>query len=103
MKPNELRTVVYDAQLRLEAYRFAGIVQPFPNHFHEHYVLGLVEEGQRTLHELVLRGDAGFQKEEFLLCLFSALLERCGLPSAHSAPTLPTRAILPKHSAASSA
>ena len=33
----------------LEAYRFAGIVQPFPNHFHAHYVLGLVEHGQRTL------------------------------------------------------
>ena len=41
MKSNELRTVVYDAQLHLEAYHFAGIVQPFPNHFHEHYVLGL--------------------------------------------------------------
>ena len=49
MTPNELRTVVYDAQLHLEAYRFAGIVQPFPNHFHAHYVLGLVEHGQRTL------------------------------------------------------
>lgn len=49
MNPNELRTVVYDAQLHLEAYRFAGIVQPFPNHFHAHYVLGLVEHGQRTL------------------------------------------------------
>lgn len=49
MNPNELRTVVYDAKLHLEAYRFIGIVQPFPNHFHEHYVLGLVEQGQRTL------------------------------------------------------
>lgn len=49
MKPNELRTVVYNKQLHLEAYRFVGIVQPFPNHFHEHYVLGLVEHGQRTL------------------------------------------------------
>ena len=49
MKPNELRTVAYDKQLQLEAYRFAGIVQPFPNHFHEHYVLCLVEQGQRTL------------------------------------------------------
>lgn len=28
MRPNELRTVAYDKQLQLEAYRFAGIVQP---------------------------------------------------------------------------
>ncbi len=34
----ELRTVVYDDELRIEAYRFEGIVQPFPNHFHEYYV-----------------------------------------------------------------
>lgn len=45
----ELKTVVYDEQLRLEAYHFQGIAQPFPNHFHEHYVLGLVEEGERCL------------------------------------------------------
>lgn len=31
----EIRTVVYDDELRMEAYRFEGIVQPFPNHFHE--------------------------------------------------------------------
>lgn len=49
VKPTKLRTVVYDQQLCLEAYRFAGIVQPFPNHSHEHYVLGLVETGWRTL------------------------------------------------------
>ena len=45
----ELRTVVYDEELRLEAYRFEGIMQPFPNHFHEHYVIGFVEGGQRAL------------------------------------------------------
>ena len=44
-----LRTAVYDPELNLEAYRFAGIVQPFPNHFHEHYVIGFVEQGERTL------------------------------------------------------
>lgn len=167
MKSHELRTVVYDAQLHLEAYRFAGIVQPFPNHFHEHYVLGLVEAGPRTLccknreyalqpgdillfnpgdshgctqsnggtfayrafnipqdtmlalakeitgsralpcfaqtvlrddamvrclrslHELVLQRSSDFQKEELLFYLFSALLERCGPPSAHSTPACP--------------
>ena len=45
----EIRTVVYDDELHIEAYRFEGIVQPFPNHFHEHYVIGFVEEGQRVL------------------------------------------------------
>ena len=29
----ETRTVVYDDELRIEAYRFEGIVQPFPSHF----------------------------------------------------------------------
>ena len=45
----ETRTVVYDDELRLEAYRFEGIVQPFPNHFHEYYVIGFVESGERCL------------------------------------------------------
>ena len=45
----EIKTVVYDEELRLEAYRFEGTRQPFPNHFHEHYVIGFVEEGQRVL------------------------------------------------------
>ena len=45
----ETRTVVYDDGLRLEAYHFEGIVQPFPNHFHEHYVIGFVEDGTRRL------------------------------------------------------
>ena len=45
----EARTVVYDESLQIEAYRFEGIVQPFPNHFHEHYVIGFVENGERRL------------------------------------------------------
>lgn len=45
----EKRTVVYDDELRIEAYRFEGIVQPFPNHFHEYYVIGFVEDGERCL------------------------------------------------------
>ena len=46
---DEHRSAVYDEELHLEAYRFEGIVQPFPVHFHEHYVLGLVERGERRL------------------------------------------------------
>lgn len=45
----ETRTVVYDGGLRIDAYRFEGIVQPFPNHFHEYYVIGLIESGERVL------------------------------------------------------
>ena len=45
----ETRTAVYDGTLHIEAYRFQDIARPFPNHFHEHYVIGLVEDGQRTL------------------------------------------------------
>lgn len=45
----ETRTIVYDDELRIEAYRFEGIVQPFPNHFHEYYVIGFIEDGQRVL------------------------------------------------------
>jgi AraC-like DNA-binding protein len=41
--------MVYDEDLRIEAYRFTGIAQPFPNHFHDYYVLGLVERGTRRL------------------------------------------------------
>lgn len=45
----EVRTACYDEELQIEAYRFEGIVQPFPNHFHEHYVIGFVENGERRL------------------------------------------------------
>ena len=45
----ENRTEVYDDDLRGEAYRLEGSRQPFPNHFHEHYVIGFVEDGQRVL------------------------------------------------------
>lgn len=46
---NGIKTVVYDEELRIEAYRFEGIMQPFPNHFHEYYVIGFVESGKRCL------------------------------------------------------
>ena len=45
----EVRTAVYDRKLKVEAYRFEGMVRPFPPHFHEHYVIGCVESGRRTL------------------------------------------------------
>ena len=39
----------YDEALKIEACRFVGLAQPFPSHFHEYYVLGLVEQGIRRL------------------------------------------------------
>lgn len=45
----ETRTAVFDDELHIEAYRFEGIMQPFPNHFHDYYVVGLVEGGMRRL------------------------------------------------------
>ena len=45
----QTRTADYDDELRIEAYRFEGIVQPFPNHFHEYYVIGFIEDGHRVL------------------------------------------------------
>lgn len=44
-----LKEIVYDNDLQLEAYQFNGIVQIFPTHFHEYYVIGLIEEGERQL------------------------------------------------------
>lgn len=45
----EIRTVVHDEDLQIEAYRFEGFVRPFPSHFHTYYVIGYIESGQRTL------------------------------------------------------
>lgn len=45
----EIRTVCYDDELKIEAYHFQGVVRPFPNHFHEYYVIGFVEKGRRYM------------------------------------------------------
>lgn len=45
----ENRTIYYDNDLKVEAYHFKGIMQKFPNHFHEYYVIGFIESGQRQL------------------------------------------------------
>ena len=48
-KKSEKRTAVYDSDLMVEAYQFQGVMQAFPNHFHEHYVIGFIERGRRNL------------------------------------------------------
>lgn len=45
----EERKIFYDADLDIEAYSLCGIVQRFPKHFHDYYVIGLVEKGSRHL------------------------------------------------------
>lgn len=45
----EERTVRFDSDLGVEAYCFKGIMLKFPNHFHEYYVIGFIESGQRHL------------------------------------------------------
>lgn len=45
----EKRTVIFDSDLSVETYRFEGLKQKFPNHFHEFYVLGFIEKGRRFL------------------------------------------------------
>lgn len=46
---NEIRTVCFDTELNIEAYNFKGVMQKFPNHFHDYYVIGFVERGKRNL------------------------------------------------------
>lgn len=45
----EVRTVCFDEKLRIEAVKFEGVSQPFPNHFHNYYVIGLVLRGTREM------------------------------------------------------
>ncbi len=45
----EIRTVCYDGDLKIEAYRFQGVMLRFPNHFHDYYVIGFTENGRRSL------------------------------------------------------
>lgn len=45
----EQRHVYYDHDLGIEAYQLRGIVQKFPNHFHDFYVIGFIEGGKRHL------------------------------------------------------
>lgn len=45
----EVRTFCFDEELKIEAYRFEEILQPFPNHFHDHYVVGFIREGRRKM------------------------------------------------------
>ncbi len=43
------QTACYDYKLGLEAFRFKGMKQEFPNHSHDHYVIGFVEKSRRIM------------------------------------------------------
>ncbi len=45
----EQRHVYYDHDIGVEAYQLSGVVQKFPNHFHDFYVIGFIEGGRRHL------------------------------------------------------
>lgn len=45
----EQRTGHYDHELKIEAQHFNGIMQNFPNHFHDYYVIGFLKSGKRLL------------------------------------------------------
>lgn len=45
----ELKTLPCAGAPPLEAYRFQDLDRPFPDHFHDYYVIGLVERGGRCL------------------------------------------------------
>ena len=49
LQEQEQTHVYYDRDLDIEAYNLSGIVQKFPNHFHEYYVIGFIEGGKRHL------------------------------------------------------
>lgn len=49
IQEQEQRHAYYDRDLEIEAYHLSGIVQKFPNHFHEYYVIGFIEGGRRHL------------------------------------------------------
>lgn len=49
MRTLEERTVHFDQDLQIEAYRFHAIIKKFPKHFHPYYVIGFIEGGQRRM------------------------------------------------------
>lgn len=45
----ETRTIHYDAELAIEAYWLQNVLEPFPDHFHDYYLIGFIEKGAREL------------------------------------------------------
>ena len=45
----ETRIIHYDAELAIEAYWLQNVLEPFPDHFHDYYLIGFIEKGAREL------------------------------------------------------
>ena len=45
----EAKKIKYDNILQIEAYCFHGAAQAFPNHFHDYYAIGYIQNGKRRL------------------------------------------------------
>ena len=83
----EERRVYYDGDLEIEAYRLSGIVQKFPNHFHDCYVIGLMIGGGR---HLWCRG-AEYDLSAGDIVLFNPRDNHCCSPLGGEALRLPCR------------
>lgn len=90
----EIREIYFDKDLRLEAYQLKGVLQAFPMHFHEYYVIGYIDKGHR--HMVCKQGEYDIsekdmilfnpfdhhhcyplEKEEFLIFLITRLVAVC--------------------------
>ena len=45
----ENKVLVRSDLLKVDAYRFEGLVRSFPTHFHEYYTIGYMNGGNRRL------------------------------------------------------
>lgn len=77
----EQRQIIYDRDLDIEAYALRGVVRKFPNHFHEHYVIGFVEGGRRQM----WCRDRAYQVSAGDLVLFNPRDSHCCAPAAGTA------------------
>lgn len=88
------KTVVYDRAMQIEGYLFRGLAQPFPTHFHAHYVLGLVEAGDR---QLCCRGRTWTLRPGSLMLLNpgdSHACTRCGEALDYRAANIPIESMM---------
>lgn len=61
----EIREIYYDQDIQVEAYQLKGILQSFPMHFHEYYVIGFIDKGKR--HMKCKQGEFDLQQHDIIL------------------------------------